>query len=250
MNKKFDLVGNKFDRLTVISFHHTGVNKSGRGQKQRWWLCRCECGKEVLHPTGRLRARSVKSCGCYRSDFARIKFTTHGKSKTREYVTWHSMIQRCYYCKRDSYNDYGGRDITVCKRWLTSFDNFYADMCKKPTPKHTIERIDPNGNYTPENTIWLEAHLQQENTRRSVSITWQGETHGFKFWADKFGVDVRTIRKRYYKSNLRPPELFSPTRRSGNNTGGVPRKRSKSTGGFSRDDWNDAPHAVVVEGEK
>ena len=157
-DKRFiDFTGRKFGMLRVIEFR-------GRRGRAKVWLCRCDCSNESIVRGGNLARGQTISCGCYRILFPLAK--THGMSKSAEYLSYTGMKRRCVDKNRESYSSYGGRGISVCGRWLESFENFYADMGNKPTPKHTLDRIDNDGNYTPENCRWATPHLQSINQRK------------------------------------------------------------------------------------
>lgn len=149
---EFDLTGQIFGRLTVIG-------RDPNGKRGRFWICRCECGKEALVRVDHLLSGATRSCGCLRQE----RNSTHGKSKTPEYRAWLNMKKRCYYQKDGMYHRYGGRGIRVCDRWLNSFDAFYEDMGPKPSEHHSIDRIDPKKNYTPENCRWASRTTQSRN---------------------------------------------------------------------------------------
>jgi hypothetical protein len=114
----------------------------------------------------------------------------------REQRCWAKMIQRCVNPRSNSYHNYGGRGIRVCARWLKSFDNFLADMGPKPSPKHSIERRDNDGDYTPSNCCWATRHEQHRNMRRNMWITLDGVTLCLKDWARRTGMDQMTIKGR------------------------------------------------------
>lgn len=119
--------------------------------------------------------------------------TTHGMSYTPEHVAWLSMRSRCYRTTDRRYKDYGGRGIRVCGRWLESFQNFFADVGLRPSPKHSIDRIDVNGNYEPGNVRWATAEEQQRNRTDSRLLTAHGETFCMSEWAERLGVPCATI---------------------------------------------------------
>lgn len=154
MNKRIDLTGRRFGRLLVISFH-SSQNYISK------WLCRCDCGMEKVINGGSLTTGKVVSCGCYRIE----THTKHNMSYSPEYRTWAGIKSRCYNPKAPRYPNYGERGITVCDRWLESFDNFYADMGDRPSKDYSIERLDVNGNYEPSNCKWATRFEQQRNIR-------------------------------------------------------------------------------------
>ena len=149
MPSKIDLTGHKYGMLTVIE---QAENKKDRTA----WLCQCECGNKKIVPGLSLRCLSTKSCGCI------LHKGTHKLTKTKEYRAWAHMLSRCRNKKDDCYKHYGGRGISVCERWL-SFENFYLDMGKRPSKKHSIDRIDNNGNYCKENCRWVIRYFQDRN---------------------------------------------------------------------------------------
>ena len=133
----------------------------------RYVLCRCECGTErevQLQAIKNGNSRACKSCGI--ATHGETSVIKHGK-RTREYVAWRHMRTRCGNLKCADYPDYGGRGIKVCERWLHSFENFLADMGRKPSPRHSIDRIDVNGNYEPGNVRWSTETQQARNKRNS-----------------------------------------------------------------------------------
>ncbi len=126
---------------------------------------------------------------------------THGKSKTPEYYIWVSMKMRCDNPKQERYPDYGGRGITYCERWK-KFENFYADMGSRPTPKHTIERENVNGSYDPDNCIWATDTVQMRNRRDTKFIEFNGERRSVPEWAEVFGIPYNILRQRLFRDKL------------------------------------------------
>lgn len=154
-----ELQKQKFNRLTIIS--EAGSDKFRR----RLINTICDCGIIKSYPLSNLKNNHTQSCGCLQID----KSTTHGLTKTSEFKTWDSIKQRCNNPNNDAYKNYGGRGITVCNRWLSSFENFLSDIGKRPFQNAQIDRVDNNGNYEPTNCRWTTA---KENTRnrRSTKI--------------------------------------------------------------------------------
>lgn len=130
-------------------------------------------------------------------------------SSSPEYSAWGNMIQRCLNPAHPSFKDYGGRGITVCDRWRKSA-NFLADMGPRPTHKHTIERLDNDGSYCPENCEWRPRSDQLENQRRTVRITFNGETHSLNRWAKQLGLNAHSLEKRL--ANLPLDRAMNPKR--------------------------------------
>jgi len=125
--------------------------------------------------------------------------TTHGYTKNRirtpEYRAWASMRERCLRTTHKQFNHYGGRGITICERW-DAFENFLADMGERPSPKHTLERLNNEQGYNPENCAWKTMHDQSRNRRNSRKITYNNTTANLSDWADMLGMSVQTLRYR------------------------------------------------------
>lgn len=182
-----DLKGTRFGKLIVID--RAGVNKFG----QPMWLCRCDCGIDKIARGQSLRKGWTKSCGCFRREMGHERTSgvmnnrKHGMWKTPEYRAWRSCIERCNPNSKDA-PMYEDRGIDVCERWLTSFENFYADMGSRPSPKHSIERKKNGEGYSPENCIWATAKEQQRNTRRNRMIKIGERTQCIAAWAEEAGL--------------------------------------------------------------
>lgn len=164
-----ELVGDRFGRLTVTRI----LNKLK--YERTYSECICDCGNSTRVLLSSLKNGNTKSCGCLRKEKVSSMKGTHRKSLSAEYNAYHHMIGRCYNKKNSVYSGYGGRGITVCDRWLESFDNFYEDMGERPSKKHSLDRIDNNGNYKPDNCRWATQSTQVINSRRK-----QGKS-GYKY---------------------------------------------------------------------
>lgn len=161
-------VGEKFGLLTVTE----EVVKLVGGRRRVHFRCLCDCGTQLEIETYKLRNRSTDtSCGCARVG----PRTTHGKSNTPEFNIWVKMRQRCLNPNVSDYDNYGGRGISICSRWNT-FEAFIADMGPRPDTDFTLDRIDVNGNYSPENCRWANWNTQQRNRRNNRLVVYQGRT--------------------------------------------------------------------------
>lgn len=174
-----NLLHQTFNRLTAIGI-------AGRKGKQVRWLWRCSCGTLTIAFAANVTRGHTKSCGCWHRDATSIAKTTHGATVgrviAREYTTWQSMLGRCYNPKNAKYPRYGGRGIEVCERWRHSFKNFLTDMGKKPAGL-TLDRIDNDKGYSPDNCRWATRARQNRNYSRNVMLTFQGETMCLTDWA-------------------------------------------------------------------
>lgn len=188
----------QFGRLTTLGpAFRLPIGK--KGQRATSVVCRCECGEVGVYLQNNIRKGHARSCGCFQSDSTAKRATRHGCRRpgktTPEYQTWCVMLARCKNPQNPRYADYGGRGIKVCDRWA-QFENFLADMVQKPSPKHSIERIDNDGDYCPENCKWATTEEQANNKRCNRTITMLGETKTMAQWAKQFGISDTNIWQR------------------------------------------------------
>lgn len=185
-----NLIGYKLGRLTVLEWH--GKNKQGCNT----WLCECECGNKVVVRTADLNSGHTKSCGCLAKDSFRKVITKHEKRNTRLYSIWANMRSRCNNPNTGYFDRYGGRGITICEEW-ERFETFYEwSMSNGYSDNLTIDRIDNNKGYSPENCRWASASEQNSNTRRNHLITYNGKTQTMTQWAEEIGIPARTLETR------------------------------------------------------
>lgn len=203
MPKVKPMKGLRFGRLTVLD---DGIILPSRGRK---YSCLCDCGIEVTIHGGNLRTGASKSCGCLRREVNKLNDSNlkHGMSHTSEYQIWINMRRRCNNPKNDAYEDYGGRGIIVCKEWNASFEAFYKDMGPRPSEKHTLDRIETNGNYEKSNCRWATWEEQQNNRRNNRPLKVNGIKYGSVYQlARAFNIPIGTLKDRIFKMKLSPED--------------------------------------------
>lgn len=193
-----DLTGQRFGLLTVTGYSHT-VQKNHA--YVAYWHCRCDCGDAYVANGHWIRVGKVVSCGCER--FSGNGTRTHGASDTSEYRIWGQMITRCTNPNVAHFKDYGGRGITVCDRWRTSFENFYADMGPRPSPGHSVDRRNNDRGYSPDNCRWATQEEQCGNKRNNVMLTFNGQTHCLSKWSRLLGFKSGTMHVRRRRDIMR-----------------------------------------------
>jgi hypothetical protein len=194
--------GDVFGKNTVMDVRHFD---------RRWHgLTRCDCGAETWRPEIDLLRNRASSCVCMKSEITRKAKTRHGMSRTKTHRAWSSMLDRCYRKSNASYPRYGGRGITVCDRWRDCFECFLEDMGTAPAG-HSLDRIDNDGPYSPENCRWVDAKTQSNNTRANTRIQHNGKSRTVAQWAEETGIGRTTI---HYRIRAAMPAdlVFKPER--------------------------------------
>ncbi len=186
---KFDLSGQVFGSLTVIGRDDKLKSKSR-------WNCRCVCGALVTCTTGNLRTKRSTRCMCALRKVARERQTKHGLDKSPEHRAWSGMRSRCQDHNSRSFQQYGGRGITVDPRW-ESFELFLKDMGPKPSSEHSLDRYpDNNGPYSPDNCRWATRLEQANNKRNNRELTFHGRSMNISQWAREVGMSEDTLERR------------------------------------------------------
>jgi hypothetical protein len=205
-----DMTGSRVAHVTVLEYVGVGRHRCAR------WRVRCDCGTTWETTGGSVRRGEVSSCGRAGCPYRATR--THGHARPRqrsaEYQAWRAMKTRCLNPESASYPAYGGRGITVCPCWEQSFEAFYADVGPRPSPEHSLDRIENSGHYAPGNVRWATRSEQANNRRTSTAIEWQGTTRTVAEWAAALGLPRHRLQARY-RAGWRPPQMFeAPARRA------------------------------------
>jgi hypothetical protein len=199
-------IGDRFTRLVVVEgpILIPSPTASDLNRKVNAFRCRCDCGNLHVVSVVHLRRGGTKSCGCLRREYAKAVGSKtypgnvrHGflsrDASCPEYHVWQDMIQRCLNPKEPAYHNYGGRGITICDEWREDFTKFFADMGARPTPQHSIDRIDNNGPYSASNCRWATKQEQSENRRNNVYHEYNGQRYTQTEWGRINGIPEPTI---------------------------------------------------------
>lgn len=197
MRARTKKIGDRFGLLEIIGFCQSIKNHGVA-------LVRCDCGKEKSVFLHNLRAdeAGTTSCGCRRIERSRAASVTHGLTDSPEYVAWCKVKERCMTPGCKSYDRYGGRGIKMCDRWLHSFEMFLADMGKRPSSKHSVERVDNDGNYEPSNCIWGTPHQQARNRRSTVYVNVDGAKVSVAEAAELYGIPPLRIYRDVFRHGV------------------------------------------------
>ena len=183
--------GTRFGRLVVLT--EMPIHISAAGKRGRRFQCECDCGNVTDVRIDSLRSGATKSCGCLQKERQAASATKHGMNGTPEYNIWQGINQRCSNPSARDFHRYGGRGITVCDRWQKSFSDFFADMGPRPSPDHTIDRIDNDKGYSPENCRWTTWKVQHRNRRDNRLLTFDGRTLCLAAWAEETGIGYQVL---------------------------------------------------------
>lgn len=183
-----DLTGQRRGMLVAIRYSHRTANG-------HYWIWRCDCGNEKPIRAADVLREKQTSCGCVHVTHG----ATRGGKLSPEYMSWYGMRQRCLNPNATGYENYGGRGIKVCDRWRESFESFFADVGPRPSPDHSIDRIDSDGHYEPENVRWATRTEQNRNKRGLHMLTVDGETMCLRDWARRTNIDETTLARRVGK---------------------------------------------------
>ena len=194
--------GQKYGRLTAIK----------KAERPGYWVFSCECGteKEIRANTVSWE-KGVRSCGCLQKESAKEFLTTHGGSYTASYASWRKMRSRCLNENDRHYDNYGGRGIKICKRWM-KFENFWKDMGNRPQGM-SIDRIDRDGDYIPDNCRWATKRLQQNNRKANHYIEIDGVKQSLSDWAREKGMSTQTIHWRLRSGWSEREAILVPTQK-------------------------------------
>lgn len=189
-----DLTGQRFGRLLVKHFANFDTHHS------TMWVCLCDCGKTHIASRNNLTSGHTKSCGCLAREIESAQMTKHGGKKTRLYNIWCSIKTRCYNKNCEAYINYGGRGISVCKEWKNDFNMFREwAMCNGYSSKLSIDRINNNKGYCPNNCRWVTRKEQNNNKRDNRIVEFNGQKHTLAQWCKELGLKYHVVYLRIYR---------------------------------------------------
>ena len=210
-----EFVPQTFGRLTTIGPKFR-LPAGNLGKYSTYQVCQCACGNTIVADRNNLKTRHTNSCGCLHKERITQANTTHGMQQSSAYNNYMNMQVRCGNPNHHKYHRYGGRGIRVCARWQEpngqGLLNFLSDMGPKPSKKHSIDRIDNDGHYCPENCRWATSTEQNRNQRRNVNITFNGKTQCLADWAEELGYTRGLIRDRLHSGWSVEKALTTPAK--------------------------------------
>jgi hypothetical protein len=224
MGKAKDISGCIFGRLTAISRQYQGEDGAW------YWLCKCECGNEIICNLGRLNSGNTKSCGCLKRDTTSSLMRKHGMTKTKLGVVFKGIKQRCSNPKHIGYKNYGGRGIYVCEEWLNNSSLFFEWAAESGYEEGlVIDRIDNDGPYSPENCRWVTPAKNSYNKRDTLFLTFNGRTLAVSEWAEELNINSKTIASRIRAGYTAEEALSTSFLKSGPRIGAPPIYKSFET---------------------
>jgi hypothetical protein len=206
MSKYIDLTGQRFGRLTALSYE--GRSK----QYDALWRCICDCGAQCQVRAGALRGGHTQSCGCLQRERTRASHLSHGLTNSKLYGVWSEMKRRCSNSHDTAYGDYGGRGITVCEEW-GRFEPFYEWARENGYQEGlTIERVNNNAGYEPSNCVWATQAVQNRNMRSNIILDFHGQRIKLIEWADSLGIPADIFHTRVRRGWSAERVLTQPVR--------------------------------------
>lgn len=213
MGKFNDLTGKRFGRYTVVERAPDHISASGRHRSQ--WKCVCDCGTEMLVMGENLTSGNSKSCGCLQKDAVSAANSTHGQAESKLYGVWCAMKHRCYNAQDPHYSLYGGRGITMCDEWRNDYAEFqrwaieagYQEGAARG--QCTIDRIDNDKGYCPENCRWATSREQMNNVRYNHYLEYNGERHTIAEWSRITQIPYDKILNRINKLGHTPEKALT-----------------------------------------
>lgn len=207
-----NVVGKKFNRLTIESYSHTSK------WRQAYFVVKCDCGRKKTVRMSSIINGKIKSCGCYAKEVCPTVSIRHGHSRDGQgtaYRSWLSMNNRCYCPSNPEFENYGGRGIYVCERWRgeAGFTNFLLDMGERPSGRYSIDRVDNDGIYEPSNCRWATSKEQHRNKSTNVMINIGGEVKCLKDWCFYYNINYSTVQARIRKGQTPKLAIIEPARR-------------------------------------
>lgn len=215
--KPQDLTGQKFGKLTVIKLHHKKEflrKDRNRKEYKYYWICKCECGNEIIVDGNSLKLNRTKSCGCYKKEhilkIIKEKNIKHNMTHTKLYRRWLGIKARCYIKNTENYKYYGGRGIIMCNEWKNDFRVFYNWAINNGYNENlTIDRIDVNGNYEPNNCRWVNRKIQMNNTTSNYNIEYNEQNKTLSEWSNFLNIPINTLHARIHRLNWSVEKAFT-----------------------------------------
>lgn len=214
--EKLNIIGERYNKLLVLE----EVDKS---KYNRRFKCLCDCGNITIVAMNNMRSGKIASCGCHKLEQLLLRNTTHNQRHTHLYEIWKGIKQRCYNPKHRAYHNWGGRGIKMCEDWKNNFQSFYDwsyangytlnNHYKKENDKLTIDRIDVNGDYCPDNCRWVKRIEQARNTRTNRNLIYKGEELCLSEWCEYLNLNYPTIYSRLNKGWSIERAFETPTKR-------------------------------------